>query len=78
MNKDAASEPDDLGYKLILSNGHLLDSWLERRDLASPTTSQPEGQTCDTPSNSYVSPVALLDAPAGKRIDYILYAPGSG
>lgn len=45
---------------------------------AVPSDSDPHGNTCEVPANSYVSKASLVDWPNGKRIDYILYSSKKG
>ncbi|XP_046341425.2 sphingomyelin phosphodiesterase 2-like [Haliotis rufescens] len=69
LGGDLNVEPVDLGYKLIRTNAHLLDCWLDKKR----TSGYEHGNTDEVPSNSFSSPQPGY--PDGKRIDYWLYRP---
>lgn len=71
LGGDLNLQPKDLGYKVIKSNSNLIDSWLVKHG-------ENGGQTCDCPTNSFVSAYSLAMDPKGKRIDYILYRGNKG
>ncbi|KAK7073720.1 Sphingomyelin phosphodiesterase 2, neutral membrane (Neutral sphingomyelinase) [Halocaridina rubra] len=59
----------DFAYGLIKSYGNLVDTYTE-----SPVKPHgSNGETCETPSNSYTNVKALIENPSGNRIDYIFY-----
>ncbi|RCN44222.1 hypothetical protein ANCCAN_09805 [Ancylostoma caninum] len=82
---DFNMEPDDLGFRLILSQARLLDAWR----LANPSTPSDNvstrsfsqcrgvdrGGTCDRPDNCYSSQ-RFKEHDESKRIDYILFKNG--
>ncbi|KAL6733059.1 hypothetical protein Aduo_003746 [Ancylostoma duodenale] len=82
---DFNMEPDDLGFRLILSQARLLDAWR----LANPSTPSDNvstrsfsqcrgvdrGGTCDRPDNCYSSQ-RFREHDESKRIDYILFKNG--
>ncbi|XP_066943116.1 putative neutral sphingomyelinase isoform X2 [Macrobrachium rosenbergii] len=64
----------DFAYGLIKCYGNLVDTYTE-----SPIKPHgSNGETCETPNNSYTAVKALMENPSGNRIDYIFYqtAPG--
>ncbi|XP_064100174.1 putative neutral sphingomyelinase isoform X1 [Macrobrachium nipponense] len=64
----------DFAYGLIKCYGNLVDTYTE-----SPVKPHgSNGETCETPSNSYTAVKTLVENPSGNRIDYIFYqtAPG--
>ncbi|KAK0418362.1 hypothetical protein QR680_013520 [Steinernema hermaphroditum] len=72
LTGDFNIEPEDLGYRLIINNAHLRDSWLERPN----GDSSCKGMTCDRPDNNYTADYLLKEAPQGKRLDYIMFKSG--
>uniref|UniRef100_A0A1I7Y0R6 sphingomyelin phosphodiesterase n=1 Tax=Steinernema glaseri TaxID=37863 RepID=A0A1I7Y0R6_9BILA len=71
LTGDFNIEPEDLGYRLIVNNGNLKDSWLER-----PDADKRSGMTCDRPDNCFTPKYVLKEAPEGKRLDYIMFKSG--
>ncbi|XP_041351604.1 putative neutral sphingomyelinase isoform X2 [Gigantopelta aegis] len=71
---DLNSEPSDLNYKLILTNGNLRDCWIDKE----MTYSDAAGNTCALPYNNYTSAADKKEYPFGKRIDYIMYRANPG
>ncbi|GAB0092385.1 Putative neutral sphingomyelinase [Sergentomyia squamirostris] len=65
---DLNTEPGDLAYRLLLSSSELRDSY--------QTTAQ--HGTNEIARNPYTCQESKLNAPDGKRIDYILYRVGKG
>ncbi|CAI4224291.1 unnamed protein product [Auanema sp. JU1783] len=76
-------EPEDLGFRIILSQAKLRDAWrmshepLPDDECHSLTSCRgiPKGGTCDRPDNCYTS-LLLRDKDESKRIDYILFKSG--
>jgi len=66
---DFNTEPVDVPYSIIRTVVPLKDAWM---DVNGPTS----GETCATPYNSYTTASELVEAPTGKRIDYIMYNAG--
>lgn len=59
----------DFAYRLVKHNGALIDSYID-----SPVkTPGSNGESNETPANSYTSVKTLMDNPCGHRIDYIFY-----
>ncbi|XP_023324936.1 putative neutral sphingomyelinase [Eurytemora carolleeae] len=67
---DFNSEPTDVPFNILRQVGGLEDSW------AVVNGSKEGGGTCGTPYNTYTTSKEKKEAPAGKRIDYILYTSG--
>lgn len=65
---------NDFAYGLVKCYGNLVDTYTES-PVKSPGSN---GETCETPANSYTNVKTLIDNPSGNRIDYIFYqtAPG--
>lgn len=66
---DFNTEPVDVPYSIIRTVVPLKDAWM---DVNGPSS----GETCATPYNSYTTAHELLEAPTGKRIDYIMFNAG--
>ncbi|XP_042223839.1 putative neutral sphingomyelinase isoform X2 [Homarus americanus] len=61
--------PTDFAYRIVKFYGNLVDTYTE-----SPVkTPGSNGETNETPSNSYTNVKALIDNPSGNRIDYVFY-----
>ncbi|XP_063612551.1 putative neutral sphingomyelinase [Penaeus indicus] len=59
----------DFAYRLVKHNGALIDTYID-----SPVkTPGSNGETNETPANSYTSVKTLMENPCGHRIDYIFY-----
>ncbi|XP_060531232.1 putative neutral sphingomyelinase isoform X2 [Cylas formicarius] len=69
---DLNTEPDDLAYRIILNVPGLTDSYLKANN-----TDQDGFATCESYLNSYTNSAAIRNRELGKRIDYVLYHPGS-
>ncbi|XGW22013.1 hypothetical protein V3C99_004740 [Haemonchus contortus] len=81
---DFNMEPEDLGFRLILSQVRLLDAWRLAHPITSPEGESPSvsslsqwrgvvhGGTCDRPDNCY-SLKKFRENDESKRIDYILF-----
>ncbi|VDP13125.1 unnamed protein product [Heligmosomoides polygyrus] len=83
---DFNMEPEDLGFRLILSQARLLDAWRVTHPVSSPDNPPSDssfspcrgvanGGTCDRPDNCY-SLHKYKENDESKRIDYILYKSG--
>ncbi|CAG9766639.1 unnamed protein product [Ceutorhynchus assimilis] len=69
---DLNTEPEDLPYRVILTVPGLVDSFVQARDVP-----QEKMATCDSFRNSYTPPMLLKTQKLGKRIDYVMYHPGT-
>ncbi|KAK6023553.1 endonuclease/exonuclease/phosphatase family protein [Ostertagia ostertagi] len=81
---DFNMEPEDLGFRLILSQVRLLDAWRLAHPVESPDGNPPSvsslsqcrgvahGGTCDRPDNCYTEQ-KFRENDESKRIDYILF-----
>uniref|UniRef100_A0A1I7X1N0 sphingomyelin phosphodiesterase n=1 Tax=Heterorhabditis bacteriophora TaxID=37862 RepID=A0A1I7X1N0_HETBA len=80
---DLNMEPEDLGFRLILSQAKLFDAWRLCHEESSSGSSDSlskcrgitRGGTCDRPDNCY-SHSKFKDNDESKRIDYILFKSG--
>ena len=50
----------------------LKDAWTEK-GVTEGVTANPDGNTCELPTNIFVDPGDLRKRPLGQRIDYLLY-----
>ncbi|KAF8368144.1 hypothetical protein PRIPAC_85973 [Pristionchus pacificus] len=76
LTGDMNLEPDDLGYRIILSNTHLIDAWRALHGFTPDTAVFANGMTCDRPDNCYTVKSMLEKLGDGKRLDYIMYKNG--
>ncbi|GAB6032155.1 hypothetical protein CHUAL_010807 [Chamberlinius hualienensis] len=66
---DFNSEPHELPYRLILSNGNLKDAFVEQEQ----TVNEDLGSTNGHPRNTYTTNSSGANLDIGQRIDYIFY-----
>ena len=66
---DFNTEPRDVPYQIVKHVTPLCDAWVE-------ANGEEEGETSETPTNSYTLKSALKECPTGRRIDYIMYNSG--
>ncbi|XP_078324185.1 putative neutral sphingomyelinase isoform X1 [Crassostrea virginica] len=64
--------PTDLGYKMIVTNGNLLDCWLAKNE------ENETGHTNERKDNSFSTHNVQRLEPAGRRLDYLLYKANEG
>ncbi|XP_030767188.1 putative neutral sphingomyelinase [Sitophilus oryzae] len=69
---DLNTEPGDLSYRVILTMPGMTDAYMQSGNL-----SQDMYATCESYKNSYTPRSLIKDKVLGKRIDYIMYHPGS-
>jgi len=69
---DLNTEPGDLAYRVLLTVPGLIDSYMQAGNL-----SQEIYATNESHKNSYTPSSLVKDKTLGKRIDYIMYHPGS-
>ncbi|XP_045618331.1 putative neutral sphingomyelinase isoform X2 [Procambarus clarkii] len=61
--------PTDFAYRIVKFYGNLVDTYTD-----SPTkVPGSNGESNETPANSYTNVKALIDNPSGNRIDYVFY-----
>lgn len=66
---DLNAEPDSVPYRIVRDVTPLVDAWVEVNGCEN-------GESSETPYNSYTAASSLKDSPGGRRIDYILYSGG--
>ncbi|CAH1798548.1 unnamed protein product [Owenia fusiformis] len=65
---------EELGYRVITTNGNLEDAWLKQKE--APVTNT--GMTSETPRNSFTNPKKLKIQPHGERIDFLMFRSNGG
>ncbi|XP_050294740.1 putative neutral sphingomyelinase [Anthonomus grandis grandis] len=70
---DLNTEPGDLAYRVLLTVPGLKDAYIEAGNV-----SQEKFATCEALQNSYTPAGMVKQKLLGKRIDYVMYHPGSG
>ncbi|KAK8723624.1 hypothetical protein OTU49_011468 [Cherax quadricarinatus] len=65
--------PTDFAYRVVKFYGNLVDTYTES-PIKAPGSN---GETNETPANSFTNVKALIDNPSGNRIDYIFYQASS-
>ncbi|GMT26957.1 hypothetical protein PFISCL1PPCAC_18254, partial [Pristionchus fissidentatus] len=76
LTGDLNLEPDDLGYRIILSNAQLVDSWRALHGFDPDAAVFADGMTCDRPDNCYTVKSMMEKLGDGKRLDYIMFKSG--
>ncbi|GMS99608.1 hypothetical protein PENTCL1PPCAC_21783, partial [Pristionchus entomophagus] len=76
LTGDMNMEPDDLGYRMLLSNAQLIDGWRELHGFTPDASVFADGMTCDRPDNCYTVKSMMERLGDGKRLDYIMYKNG--
>lgn len=69
---DLNTEPGDLAYRVILTVPGLTDAYMKAGNI-----SEERFATCESLRNSYTPSSLLREKILGKRIDYVMYHPGS-